>query len=66
VRIATEYMLQVMHIDDEVMLMFNKLNSAKLCSNTHGQAAMECVVNPPKPSEPSYELFTQEKVCSLL
>ena len=42
--------------------MFNKLNSAKLCSNTHGQAALDCVVNTPQPGDPSYELFMKEKV----
>ena len=44
------------------MFMFNKLNSAKLCSNTHGQAALDCVVNTPQPGDPSYELFMKEKV----
>ena len=52
-----------MGLDDGVMLMLNKLTSARLCSNTHGQAALECVVNPPRPDEPSYELFMKEKVC---
>ncbi|XP_067948201.1 alanine aminotransferase 1-like [Watersipora subatra] len=53
--------VEVVNLDDDVMAMLNKLNSAKLCSNTHGQATMDCVVKPPQPGDPSYELFTKEK-----
>lgn len=29
------------------------------------QAVMDCVVNPPQPGEPSYELFSKEKAAVL-
>lgn len=29
------------------------------------QAVMDCVVNPPQPNEPSYELFVKEKAAVL-
>ena len=37
--------------------MLMKSISAKLCPSVSGQAAMDVVVNPPKPGEPSYELW---------
>lgn len=45
----------------DVKLMKLKAISAKLCSSVSGQVAMDVVVNPPKPGEPSYDLFTKEK-----
>lgn len=47
------------HPDVKAMLM--KSISAKLCSSVIGQAVMECVVNPPKEGEPSYNKFLTEK-----
>ncbi|ROT70730.1 hypothetical protein C7M84_010968 [Penaeus vannamei] len=44
-----------------VKAMYLKSISAKLCPTTLGQAVMECVVNPPKEGEPSYESFMKEK-----
>lgn len=52
---------EVINLDPEVKVMQLKSISAKLCSAVAGQAAMDVVVNPPKPGEPSYELFTKEK-----
>lgn len=52
---------EAVNMDPEVFAMLMKSISAKLCPSVSGQAAMECVVNPPKPGEPSYELFKKEK-----
>ncbi|GAB6027581.1 hypothetical protein CHUAL_001824 [Chamberlinius hualienensis] len=52
---------EVINLDPQVQAMLNKSISAKLCPTVLGQATLETVVNPPKPGEPSYELFTKEK-----
>lgn len=49
----------------EVKVELKKLSSAQLCSSVLGQACMDAVVNPPKPGEPSYELFVKEKTSVL-
>uniref|UniRef100_A0A0B7AXA4 alanine transaminase n=1 Tax=Arion vulgaris TaxID=1028688 RepID=A0A0B7AXA4_9EUPU len=53
--------VELINIDPAVKAMFTKAISAKLCSAVTGQAAMDVVVNPPKPGEPSYKLFKQQK-----
>ncbi|KHN72520.1 Alanine aminotransferase 2 [Toxocara canis] len=53
--------IEFMNIDPEVYQMFNKMISAKLCASALGQAALDCAVNPPKPGEPSYDLWYKEK-----
>ena len=45
----------------EVRAVFYKMLSARLCSSVLGQVTMSCVVDPPKPGEPSYELFEAER-----
>ncbi|CAL4123543.1 unnamed protein product, partial [Meganyctiphanes norvegica] len=52
---------EVLNLDPEVKAMYLKSISAKLCPTTLGQAVMECVTNPPKPGEASYESFIAEK-----
>ena len=42
-------------------MQLNKLQSAQLGSNVTGQVVMDCIINPPKEGEQSYELFM--KVC---
>uniref|UniRef100_T1JF39 alanine transaminase n=1 Tax=Strigamia maritima TaxID=126957 RepID=T1JF39_STRMM len=49
------------NLDPDVRAMLNKSISAKLCPTVLGQAATECVVNPPQPGEPSYDKFKKEK-----
>lgn len=49
--------LEVINLDSEVHYQLNKLQSANLGSNVTGQIVMECIVNPPKEGESSYELF---------
>jgi alanine transaminase len=44
--------------------MLFKLSATQLCSSVLGQACMDVVVNPPRPDEPSYALFTQVSVDS--
>ncbi|XP_060066170.1 alanine aminotransferase 1-like [Ylistrum balloti] len=52
---------EVINLDPEVKVQQLKSISAKLCSSVSGQAAMDVVVNPPRPGEPSYDLFIKEK-----
>ena len=44
------------------MAMLMKSISAKLCPSVSGQAAMDVVVNPPKPGEPSYDQWKLVRV----
>lgn len=57
--------VEVINLDPEVKKVLLKSVSAKLCSSVLGQCAMDCVVNPPKPGEPSYDLFIKEKTAVL-
>lgn len=52
---------ELTNFDPEVKAVFYKLLSARLCSSVLGQVTMSCVVNPPEPGEPSYELFEAER-----
>jgi len=51
---------EVINMDPEVMAMYQKSISAKLCPTVVGQACMDTVVNPPRPGEPSYESWKAE------
>ncbi|GFO41109.1 alanine aminotransferase 2 [Plakobranchus ocellatus] len=53
--------VELINVEPDVRAQFQKALSAKLCSAVTGQAAMNVVVNPPKPGEPSYELFQKQK-----
>ncbi|CAL1544175.1 unnamed protein product [Lymnaea stagnalis] len=53
--------VEVINMDPTVKAMLTKAISAKLCSAVTGQAAMDVVVNPPRPGEPSYALFKEQK-----
>ena len=48
-------------MDQDVMAMLQKSISAKLCPTVLGQSCMDIVANPPRPGEPSYESWLQEK-----
>lgn len=52
---------ELVNFTPEVKAVFYKLLSARLCCSVLGQIAMSCVVNPPEPGEPSYELFEAER-----
>lgn len=53
--------VEILNMDPEVKLMYIKSISAMLCSTSLGQAALDVVVNPPQPGEPSYESWKKEK-----
>lgn len=52
---------EIVNMDPTVMAVLLKSISAMLCPTVVGQAAMDVVVNPPQPNEPSYEQFQKEK-----
>ncbi|KAM7542464.1 hypothetical protein Aperf_G00000016298 [Anoplocephala perfoliata] len=52
---------ELVNFDPEVRAHLYKCLSARLCPPVVGQLAMDVVVNPPKPGEPSYEKFCTEK-----
>jgi len=52
---------EVVNMEPNVLAELKKLSSAQLCSSVLGQVCMGTVVDPPKPGEPSYELFIKEK-----
>lgn len=52
---------EIVNMPADVKAMFFKSLSAQLCSTTIGQAATFCIVNPPRPGEPSYELYAKER-----
>ncbi|CAG5100918.1 Similar to gpt2: Alanine aminotransferase 2 (Xenopus laevis) [Cotesia congregata] len=53
------------NMDPDVMAILSKSISAMLCPTVLGQVAMDVVVNPPKPGEPSYNQFIKEKTAVL-
>lgn len=53
--------MEVNNLDADVKVQLTKLISSRLCPPVPGQAAMDCVVNPPQPGDESYELFMKEK-----
>ncbi|EFO14113.2 hypothetical protein LOAG_14412 [Loa loa] len=57
--------VEVINVEQEVFNHLQKMTSAKLCSTILGQCAMDCVVKPPQPGEPSYEQWLQEKTAVL-
>lgn len=52
---------EVINMCPDVKAMLLKSISAQLCPTTIGQACMDCVVNPPKQGEPSYDLWLKER-----
>ncbi|XP_043263666.1 alanine aminotransferase 1 [Colletes gigas] len=56
---------EIINMDPKVMAILLKSISAMLCPTVLGQIVMDVVVNPPKPQEPSYELFKKEKEYTL-
>jgi len=53
--------VEVIGLADDVLLELKKLQSAQLCSNTVGQIVVDCITNPPKPGDESYDLYKKEK-----
>ena len=52
---------ELINLDPDVRMQVNKLISACLCSTAWGQAVMGAIINPPRPGEPSYELYNKER-----
>lgn len=52
---------ELMNLDPTVMALLQKSISAMLCPTVLGQVVMDVVVNSPKPNEPSYAQFQEEK-----
>lgn len=52
--------MEMVGFSPEVLEHAYKLASINLCPPVAGQALMEMMVNPPKPGEPSYELYKKE------
>lgn len=52
---------EITNFNDDVRAILYKGLSSWLCSSILGQITMDCVINPPKPGEESYELFDKEK-----
>ncbi|XP_072458849.1 alanine aminotransferase 1-like isoform X1 [Notamacropus eugenii] len=52
---------EVVNMDPAVKQQMLKLLSVRLCPPVPGQIVMDIVMNPPRPGEPSYEQFQQEK-----
>lgn len=53
--------METVNLDKDVKTQLTKLISSRLCPPVPGQAAMDVVVNPPKPGDESYELFSAQK-----
>ncbi|EDV25969.1 uncharacterized protein TRIADDRAFT_50189 [Trichoplax adhaerens] len=53
--------MELYGLDPVVKNQFRKHRTANLCSSNAGQVIMNCIVNPPKPGDESYELFAKER-----
>ncbi|KAM9493366.1 alanine aminotransferase 2 [Clarias gariepinus] len=53
--------MEILNLDPEVKAQLVKLLSVRLCPPMAGQAAMDVIVNPPQPDEPSFMQFHEEK-----
>ncbi|RUS84729.1 hypothetical protein EGW08_007516 [Elysia chlorotica] len=52
---------EVINLEPNVRAHFYKCISAKLCPPVSGQAVIDCIVNPPKPGQPSHDTYMREK-----
>jgi len=52
---------EILNLDPEVMVLFKKMISAKLCSTVMGQCVLDGVVNHPKKGDASYDLWQKER-----
>ncbi|PVU90442.1 hypothetical protein BB559_004629 [Furculomyces boomerangus] len=52
--------LEMHNISPEIKEILFKMASVSLCSNVLGQIAVDIMVNPPKPNDPSYKLYNEE------
>nr|AIT69932.1 alanine transaminase [Betaphycus philippinensis] len=52
--------MEVVNMNQDVIELIYKVLSVSLCSNIVGQLAVDLMMTPPKPGEPSYELYNAE------
>jgi aspartate/methionine/tyrosine aminotransferase len=57
--------MEIRNVPADVVAQILKLQSVSLCSNLTGQMTTYCMVNPPKPGQPSYPLFEKERATIL-
>ncbi|XP_068116185.1 alanine aminotransferase 2 isoform X1 [Hyperolius riggenbachi] len=53
--------MEILNLHPDIQAQLVKMLSVRLCPPVSGQAAMDIVVNPPRPSEESHQQFIQEK-----
>jgi aspartate/methionine/tyrosine aminotransferase len=53
--------MEIRNIPQDVVAQILKIQSVGLCANLTGQMTTYCLVNPPRPGQPSYELFARER-----
>ena len=53
--------VELLNFDNKVKEQINKLFTIMLPSNSLGQLALELALNPPRPGDASYELYSKEK-----
>ncbi len=53
--------MEIRNVPADVVAQILKLQSVSLCANLTGQMTTYCLVNPPKPGQPSYPLFAKER-----
>jgi len=53
--------MEIRNIPEDVVAQILKLQSVSLCSNLTGQMTTYCMVNPPRPGQPSYEHYAAER-----
>jgi aspartate/methionine/tyrosine aminotransferase len=53
--------MEIRNVPADVVAQILKLQSVGLCSNLTGQMVTYCMVNPPRPGQPSHELYVRER-----
>jgi len=51
---------EMVNIKEDVVEVYKKSICVKMCSSVMGQIALDCIICPPQPQEPSYQHFIQE------
>ena len=53
--------MELRNIPEDVVAQILKLQSVSLCANLTGQITTYCMIHPPEPGQPSYDLFKAER-----
>ena len=53
--------MEIRNVPADVVAQILKLQSVGLCANLTGQMVTYCMVNPPRPGQPSHEVFVRER-----